>query len=100
MRTEPELIQRSAIFKVLLLVNRRSQVFNFMYRRKELKVSLDVPVKCTRSADAPGFVLSSPNLQCYKRSVEYLGGKSWNGLSTELRPIPKCDELAKFKAHF
>ena len=66
---------------------------------KELKVSLDVPVKCTRSADAPGFVLSSPNLQCYKRSVEYLGGKSWNGLSTELRPIPKCDELAKFKAH-
>ena len=68
-REDTELVHRTA--KVPLLENRRrSHVFNFMYKRMEMKHNLDVPVKNTRSADAPRFILPTPSLQCYKRSLE------------------------------
>ena len=86
-REDTEFVHRSA--KVPLLENRRkSHVFNFMYKRKELNHNIDVPVKCTRSADAPRFILPTPNLQCYKRSLEYSGAKAWNELPKELKLIP------------
>ena len=86
-REDTELVHRTA--KIPLLENRRrSHVFNFMYKRKELKHNLDVPIRCTRSADAPRFILPTPNLQCYKRSLEYSGAKAWNNLPKELKLIP------------
>ena len=86
-RRETEIIHRTA--KVPLLVNRRrSHVCNFMYKRMELGVNLDSPKIKTRSADAPRFILPTPNLHCYKRSVEYAGAKLWNNLSKDLKLIP------------
>ena len=86
-REDTEVVHRTA--KVSLLDNRRkSHVYNFMYKKKELKLNLDTPVVDTRSADAPKFVLPTPSLQCYKRSIEYSGAKAWNGLTKELRLIP------------
>ena len=86
-REDTEFVHRSA--KIPLLVNRRkAHVYNFMYKRKELKVNLDVPTIRTRSADAPRFILPAPNLQCYKRSVEYSGAKAWNNLPTDLKLVP------------
>ena len=87
MREDTEVVHRTA--KVPLLENRRkSHVYNFMYKRKEMKHNLDVPLIGTRSADAPRFVLPNPNLQCYKRSLEYSGAKAWNTLPKELKLIP------------
>ena len=86
-REDTEFVHRTA--NIPLLDNRRrSHVFNFMYKRKELKHNLDVPLKCTRSADAPRFILPTPNLECYKRSLEYSGAKAWNNLPKELKLIP------------
>ena len=86
-REDTELVHRTA--KVPLLENRRkSHVFNFMYKRKEMNHNLDVLVIHTRSADAPRFILPIPNLQCYKRSLEYSGAKTWNELPKELKLIP------------
>ena len=86
-REDTEFVHRTA--KIPLLDNRRrSHVFNFMYKRKELKHNLDVPLKCTRSADALRFILPTPNLECYKRSLEYSGVKAWNNLPKEPKLIP------------
>ena len=94
-REDTEIVHRSA--KVPLLENRRrSHIYNFMYKRKELKHNLDVPVIKTRSADAPRFILPNPNLQCYKRSLEYSGAKAWNNLPKELKLIPN---YLSFKRH-
>ena len=86
-REDTEVVHRTA--KVPLLENRRrSHVYTFMYKRKELKHNLDTPRICTRSADAPKFILPTPNLECYKRSLEYSGAKAWNTLPKELKLIP------------
>ena len=42
----------------------------------------------TRSAGAPKFILPSPNLQCYKGSIEYSGAGAWNSMPVEYRRIP------------
>ena len=86
-REDTELVHRTA--KVPLLENRRkSHVYNFMYKRKDMTHNLEVPIKCTRSADPPKFKLPTPNLECYKRSLEYSGAKAWNTLPKELKLIP------------
>ena len=86
-REDTEVVHRAA--KVPLLENRRrSHVYNFMYKRKDMKHNLDIPIKCTRSADAPRFILPTPNLQCYKRSLEYSGAKAWNNLPKDLKLVP------------
>ena len=86
-REDTEMVHRTA--KVPLLENRRrSHVYNFMYKRKDMKHNLDTLIKWTRSADAPRFILPTPNLQCYKRSLEYSGAKAWNNLPKELKLIP------------
>ena len=86
-REDTEMVHRSA--KVPLLENRRrSHVYNFMFKRKEMKYNLDVPTIGTRSADSPRFILPNPNLECYKRSLEYSGAKAWNNLPKELKLIP------------
>ena len=84
---ETEVIHRRA--KIPLLSNRRREnLYSYMYKQKELGVNLVANGICTRSADAPKFILPSPNLQCYKGSVEYAGAKAWNNLPKELRLIP------------
>ena len=59
-----------------------------MYKQKDLGHGLEKSVRGTRSADAPKFVLPSPNLQCYKGSIEYSGAKAWNSLPKPLKLIP------------
>ena len=59
-----------------------------MYKQKELGVNLVDNGVNTRSAGAPKFILPSPNLQCYKGSIEYSGAKAWNSMPTRYRLIP------------
>ena len=63
-------------------------MYNFMYKRKDMKHNLATPLIHMRSADAPKFTLPTPTLQCYKRSLEYSGAKAWNNLPKELKLIP------------
>ena len=59
-----------------------------MFKRKDLGLYLETPARETRSADAPKFVLPTPNLQCYKGSIEFAGAKAWNDMPTSLRLTP------------
>ena len=84
---ETETIHRRT--KVPLLCNRRKEhLLSYMYKQKDLGHGLEKSVRGTRSADAPKFVLPSPNLQCYKGSIEYSGAKAWNSLPKPLKLIP------------
>ena len=85
--------------KIPLLSNRRREhLYSYMYKQKELGLNLVVNGVCTRSADAPKFILPSPNLHCYKGSIEYSGAKAWNGLPVKYRLIPTYKSF-KAKIH-
>ena len=94
---ETEVIHRRA--KIPLLSNRRKEhLLNYMYKQKELGLNLSVNRVNTRSAGAPKFVLPSPNLQCYKGSIEYSGAKAWNSLPIGYRQVPTYKSF-KAKIH-
>ena len=77
-----------AITKMSLLKSRReAHINNFMFNRLSRHNLVDHRDIRTRLHDAPTFLVKIPNLEAYKRSVEYAGAVHWNGLPAEIRSI-------------
>ena len=81
--------------KVPMLEDRRvAHINNFMHGRLERQHLIDHRDIRTRAHDAPMFLVKVPNLEAYKRAVEYAGALRWNSLSPEIRNI-KCATVFK-----
>ena len=59
----------------------------FMHKRLTREELVDKRDIRTRQHDAPMFLVNVPNLEAYKRSVEYAGAIKWNELPPEVRNI-------------
>ena len=76
------------ITKIPMLEARRiAHINNFMQARTARIHLMDNRDIRTRAHDAPLFSVNIPNVEAYKRSVEYAGSVRWNNLDKELRGI-------------
>ena len=66
---------------------RKAHVNNFMHGRLARQELVDHRDIRTRLHDAPMFLTKIPNLEAYKRAVEYYGAVSWNKLPADIRGI-------------
>ena len=58
-----------------------------MFYRQNRANLLDTRDINTRQHDAPTFIVKHPNIESFKRSVQYAGSITWNELSAEMRRI-------------
>ena len=79
----------------LLQARREAHINNFMFGRLSRRNLVDGRDICTRLHDAPLFLVKVPNLEVYKRSIEYSGAIQWNGLPPDIRGIQNA---AMFKS--
>ena len=67
---------------------------NFMYSKLNDDSLMDNISINTRSQDAPLFKVIIPNLESFKKSVQYNGALEWNGLSPNIR---NANHILSFK---
>ena len=78
-----------------LKARRRAHVNNFMYTKLAQEKWTDNLDIRTRAHDAPLFKVKHPNIEAYKRAIEYAGAVSWNNLPPAMR---STRTLTAFKA--
>ena len=80
------------VTKMPMLCKRRAaHVNNFMFCRLGDPARVDNRSIGTRAHDAPLFIVKKPNLEAYKRSVEYAGAIQWNMLPPDIRNINRVN---------
>ena len=85
------------ITKCPMLKNRReAHLNNFMYGKLKCSDVRDNRKLNTRAHDAPHFTVKIPQIETYKRAVEYRGAVQWNELPVKTRSI---NNFAQFKAY-
>ena len=65
----------------------KAHLCNFMFYRQDRPDLLDARDINTRQHDAPTFIVKHPNIESFKRSVQYAGSVTWNELPEDLRRI-------------
>ncbi len=51
----------------------------------------DVSVRNTRNTDSLNVYIPKPNIECYRNSFKYAGGKIWNDLPNNIQNAPSVD---------
>ena len=76
-----------------LKARRTCHINNFMFKQLSKEHLLDIRNINTRAHDAPLFTIKGPNVETYKRSMEYAGGLQWNTLPIDIRNIANLNEF-------
>ena len=77
---------------------RNCHLNNFMFKRKDNIENIDNN-NCTiltRSMTSKKFIVKKPNIESYKRSINYSGATNWNNLPNDTKNIDLFD-VFKFK---
>ncbi len=51
----------------------------------------DVNVRNTRNTDSLNVYIPKPNIECYRKSFKYAGGKIWNDLPNNIQNAPSVE---------
>jgi len=67
------------------------------YLTNNISLFRDVTERVTRNIDSLNILIARPNIDKFKESLQYQGGKLWNGLPNVLQNVPT---VQKFKSTY